>query len=159
MQIDNHRLEETEYRRLSRNVVHEMKQLLAKLFRCKTSSFSGTLEDAVPASPAVVYVNYILFEMTESHMQKRVLRTSEPLTAITILGNTVAPPPLDVVVNRLKVMTGLNPVIYPTQVEGSLIVWVKGEDHTFTCQFDDNSDNRCMITMKPQGDAQQNHGA
>ena len=90
----------------------------------------------------------ILYQMHEHGTMSRTLRQSEPLPDISEFGHEHCAPPLDAVVNRLKVMVAKNPVVYPEPIKGELQVEVGGTERRVRCTFNDNADERCTITME-----------
>lgn len=129
-------------------------RLIERLCGRKPTLNGIPIERAMPSTPVIRYVNLVLYQMFHGGPDRRVLRESEPLPIISEFGDDLQPPPLDAVVNRLKVMFRLNPVKYPEPTDGSLQVWIGGCECRVSCRFDDASDNRCEIKMEKMETAQ-----
>lgn len=132
-----------------------MMNLITRLLRKRQTLNGMRIDRCAKSTPVIRYVNMILYQMHEHGTMSRALRKSEPLPDISEFGDDLCAPPLDAVVNRLKVMSAKNPVVYPEPIEGEFQVQVGGAEHRVRCTFNDNADERCTLTMKKREDAQQ----
>jgi hypothetical protein len=108
-------------------------------------------EGTADKPPAVRYANLLLYYMVKNNTGTQVLSESESLPP---LAEEVAPPPFDRLLNRLTVMSGLDPVTYPAPVEGSISLSVAGAMFRAKTMFDDASNDRCRISMTKEPNAQ-----
>jgi hypothetical protein len=129
-------------------------KLIDRLFGRKPTLNGVSIERAMPSTPVIRYVNLILYQMFQEEKERRILRQSETLPIISEFGDDLQPPSLEAVVNRLKVMAGLNPVKYTDPTDGSLQVWIGGHECRVLCRFDDGADSRCEIRMEKMETAQ-----
>jgi hypothetical protein len=107
----------------------------------------GAVVDAAPCPPGILYVNLLLFQTIQQNRTALVLNKREPLPAVT----EMAPLPPDVtfekVINRLKVMCALNPVAFPSPQSGTCSIGCLGRDYVISCQFDDQQEAVCTISI------------
>jgi hypothetical protein len=121
----------------------------------KSKGVPGTLKMVTPDSPpAIRYVNLLLYHMVKNDTDTQILREAESLPSLAGELGAVSPPPLDRLLNRLKVLSGLNPVTYPAPVEGSIPLCIGGEMFRAKTFFDDASNDRCRISMTKEPNAQ-----
>ena len=128
--------------------------MIRRLFRREDTLSGVPIERAAPSTPVIQYVNMILYRMFQDGTTSRMLRQSGPLASVAELGTELTAPPLDAVVNRLKIMAGLNPVMYPKRVEGTIQLTIGGTECRVNCRFDDSADDRCSIRLEKKADAQ-----
>ena len=114
-------------------------------FRRRPPGQDGVLEDAAHSSPPIRYVNVILYQMCKAHQPVRILRADEPLAQVTIESGTLEAPPLAQVLNRLKIMSGLNPVHYSAEAEGQIQLSIGGDEFSVRTTFSDATEERCRI--------------
>ena len=131
-----------------------MMKAIWSLFRRKNTLNGVPIECAAGSSPATQYVNMLLYGMFQNGVGSRILRRSEPLLPLAAPGSALQPPPLDAVVNRIKVMAGLNPVIYSTPAEGTIRLTIGETECRVFCRFDDSTDDRCTVRMESKETAQ-----
>jgi hypothetical protein len=86
----------------------------------------------------------------------RILRNSEKLEPLTLDGETFQPPTLAQVSNRLKVMSGLNPVNYKTETRGNIRLTIMDKEYIVRTTFNDESDDLCRIEFVETGWEQNN---
>jgi hypothetical protein len=98
------------------------------------------LMEAAEDTPLVRYVNCILIDMHQRGMSSRELRQSEPLPSLDTL-RCSTPTDFSHVLNRLKVMSDLNPVTYPEPVDGRFKVQMLGKRFKVEARFDDNPED------------------
>ncbi len=107
-----------------------------------------------PPTPAERYVNLLLMEMSPDGLGTRTLKRSEILPSIRFRDEKVEPPPVDDVVNRLKLMCALKPRRYRKPVDGTMGLTLNLNElgprqFKVTCHFDDQADACCTIRMEP----------
>jgi hypothetical protein len=91
------------------------------------------------------YVDALLALMVKKSQLTLRLTASEPLPAI---GASPAPS-FQAVVNRLKVLSRLNPVVYAKPVQGKIEVTHRAHVLVYTTVFDDKADApACVITLR-----------
>lgn len=117
------------------------------------TSTSGTIRFATSGSftPTDRYVNLMLVQMFKDGSSTRVLKRSEPLPAIlTSEGETVAPPPLTDVLNRLRAICQSNDRVGHGCVEGTIDMVFEPTrcNYKALCRFDDDSDACCQIRLE-----------
>ena len=96
-------------------------------------------------SPPVRYVNALLSEMAETR-RSVTLRTSGRLPAPSGIGSEL--PQFAQVVNRLKIMAGLNPVAYSEVVRRQFEVTINERKRKVSVAFDDRgSDPSCQVAL------------
>ena len=114
---------------------------------------SGTATEVVahtfdPPAPAERYVNLMLLKMSRNGLSSRTIKRSETLPSIRLKDETVEPPPVDEVTNRLKFMCALKPRAYRKPIDGSFDIQVQRVHYKVTCHFNDGSDPCCTIHME-----------
>jgi hypothetical protein len=87
----------------------------------------------------------MLCQMYETQHPVRVLRGDEPLSPVPVEGGALEPPPLAQVLNRLKIMSGLNPVHCAAETEGRIRLRISGEEFSLRTTFNDDAEKRCRI--------------
>jgi hypothetical protein len=117
------------------------------------TSTSGTIRFATSGSftPTDRYLNLMLVQMFKDGSTTRVLKRSEPLPVIvTSEGETIAPPPLEDVLDRLHAMCELDHRIGRSCVKGTIdMVFQPTRCHyKALCRFDDDSDACCEIRLE-----------
>ena len=99
-------------------------------------------------TPASRYVNLMLLQMFEDGSTTQVLRRSEQLPTVTFESQTVEPPPLQDVLNRLKNMCRLDPHADSAVLDGTVDVTINKMPCKLLCRFDDDSDACCQIRLE-----------
>ena len=94
-----------------------------------------TLIEAADTHPAKRYTNLLLMDMLAKGLQERTLSADEPLPGFEHFDNTL--PQFAVVVNRLTVMSGLDPIQYKTPRDGRFDLIVQGAPFGVFARFDD----------------------
>jgi hypothetical protein len=112
----------------------------------KTVDFVST---TVP-TPARQYVGFMLLGMFQSKTETRSLNRSEALLPLTAGKQTAEPPPLDDVLNRLKVLCNLKPKAYKKPVDGVFDIQIQNVPCKVTCHFDDRADTCCVIRLETE---------
>ena len=107
------------------------------------------------SNPVILYVNLLLFDMIARDEKTMVLKES----SMPILQHKqklpVDPPDFDPIVNRLKIMSGLNPVKYREPVDGTTSLTVAGTPYKVTTRFEDHDPEPfCTITLEEEGSQQ-----
>lgn len=100
-------------------------------------------------SPAKAWVNLLLMHIYKSHIESFTLKKSEGIPLIP-LRDEVPKGELDFakIINRLKVMSGLDPVVYKEQHEGKISLGIGGIYYTAKTTFiDSDDDSKCVIIM------------
>jgi hypothetical protein len=104
------------------------------------------LSDQVPEK---VWVNLFLLDMFRSKRESVTLNRSQGIPSIP-LEDEVPEGGLDFdkIMNRLKVMSGLDPIVYRTRREGKFSLGVSGIYYTARTTFvDSDKDSMCTITI------------
>jgi len=107
------------------------------------------LKELYERFPVKVWVNYLLLHMSRSHIESLTLSRSQGIPSIP-LEDRVPEGALDFakIINRLKVMSGLDPVVFTTQRKGKIPLMVGGTDYTVTTTFiDSDNDSKCTIAL------------
>jgi len=99
-------------------------------------------------SEAIRYVNFLLYNMFQNREAVRILRRSEPPLPLTVSGKQRAAPSFDELINRLKILTRLEPVMSPTPKSGTTSLVIRLIECELHCRFDDHSDECCRIELK-----------
>ncbi len=110
-----------------------------------------------PPTPAERYAGLLLLEMCRDGRDTRILSRSKPLAPIVLKQETLEPPPLAEVVDRLKNKCGLKPKTYRKPVAGTIHLTTHADklgprQFQFTCHFDDSSEACCTIRMVTEED-------
>jgi len=95
-------------------------------------------------NPVILYVNLMLFAAAGNADRTLELRRDSPLPDV---GEGVPTPDMAKVVNRLKVMCGLNPVTLAKATEGQIRFNCLGKDFLANCRFDDAGEVKCSIRI------------
>ena len=103
---------------------------------------------------AIRYVNAILYNMFQEKIRAKVLKRSEPLPLLSARGEKFKAPAFHGLIDRLKFMSGLNPVTYPAPVSGTTTLIISHVQCEVCCRFDDDSDECCRMELKRKGPAQ-----
>jgi hypothetical protein len=122
----------------------------------KPSNSDLYIEKPAPSSPTIRFANLMLYAMSVSHTTSRVLRTSESLEPLQCNEETLAPPPLQQLTNRFKVMSGLNPVHYKNEVQGKIHLSISSKQYTVCTTFNDEIDEVCKIEFIEPNEEQNN---
>ena len=97
-------------------------------------------------SPAVRYVNALLADLAEKQTEAT-LCESENLPAVR--GNVGDPPPFNQVVNRLKFLSGLDPITYSRPVSGSFRHAVRSRAWQVVTSFEDRGNSpSCRVAVR-----------
>lgn len=123
-----------------------------------TAGVAGDPEDAVcsldtaepsPGHPAANFVNLLLRDMVENKRTTLTILRSAPLPEVQGLDNTTPPADAESILNRLKVLAGLNPAMYREPVEGYFFFDAQGRRFAARTRFEDsNDDSVCVITIQ-----------
>jgi hypothetical protein len=99
--------------------------------------------------PAKRWVNCLLEHMFRTKIESFVLSRSEGIPSIPFDdGLLEGELNFTQIINRLKVMSGLDPVVFKTQREGKVPLNIGGIDYTATTTFiDSDEDSKCSIAM------------
>jgi len=100
-------------------------------------------------TPAKKWVNLFLQHMFESHLVSFTLKKSEGIPSIP-LEDKLPEGELDFIkiINRLKVMSGLDPVTFKKPHEGNIPIGIHGIWYTAKTAFiDSEDDSKCEITI------------
>ena len=100
-------------------------------------------------TPAKKWVNLFLQHMFESHLKSVILKKSEGIPPIH-LEDELPEGELDFnkIINRLKVMSGLDPVIFKKLYEGNIPMCIYGIWYNAKTTFiDSDNDSKCEITI------------
>jgi hypothetical protein len=114
-------------------------------FRRKSLDRHGDIEQLAHSSPPIRYVNIMLCQMRKAHAPVRVLHSGEALSPVSVEGCTIEPPSLATVLNRLKVMSGLNPVHFDSQVHGEVQLHIGSQEFLLRTTFNDEAKEQCKI--------------
>ena len=113
------------------------------------------MEGAVDRSPVVAYVDWLLGHILKKGLQEVVLRSRSPLPGADFAGRSEGPPtlpPVDQVLNRLKVVAGLSPQLYPKPVKGVIRKTTPVYTMEVTAEFEDRpGDSVCRLRMTVRG--------
>lgn len=98
--------------------------------------------------PPCIYANCLILEMFDRREAERILRGSEPLTPPAHYSSTELPD-FVAVVNRLKVISELDPVAYSEPRSGKCVMKIRGVDVILHTEFHDTGDDpRVHVRMK-----------
>ena len=100
-------------------------------------------------SPAKTWVNLLLLDMSRDSVNTYTLKQSQGIPPVAheedLPEGEIS---FERIINRLKVMAGLDPIRFTEPKKGSLSISVSGNWFTFNTIFIDSSDNpQCSITM------------
>ena len=140
----------------SGHLSHVLLQDMRNPFTRKPPKEHGLLEEAARSTPTIRFVNMMLYSMSITQTPIRILRNSEKLEPLTLDGETFQPPTLAQVSNRLKVMSGLNPVNYKTETRGNIRLTIMDKEYIVRTTFNDESDDLCRIEFVETGWEQNN---
>lgn len=101
------------------------------------------LKELAERSPTKKYVNLLLLVMAKNDVREVVLRSSRPLPPLRI-NREEEIPAFQSVVNRLKVMAALDPVIYHQPKEGKIELTIGASDTVIHLRFEDTAPDRCV---------------
>lgn len=102
----------------------------------------------VLSTPARRYANFILMQMCENGETLRVVKRSESLPPITLGTDTAAPPSLEDVLSRLKLMCSVKGTRFGGVMEGTAELSIERSPHKLRCRFDDDADVCCEIHLE-----------
>ena len=114
-------------------------------FKRKSYDRPGDIEQLAHSSPPIRYVNIMLCQMCKAHAPVRILHSGEALSPVSLGGCTIEPPSLATVLNRLKVMSGLNPVHFDSEVHGKIQLRIGSQDFLLRTTFNDDAEEQCKI--------------
>jgi hypothetical protein len=101
-------------------------------------------------SPVKVWVNLLLLHMYKDSVSSLVLQKSKGIPPIPL--EEEVPPggfDFDKIINRLKVMSNLDPIACPKPCQGEFPLMIQGVPYTVSTTFvDTGADPRCEITMR-----------
>ena len=106
-------------------------------------------ELVVKSTPAKRWVYCLLEHMFRTKIESFVLSRSEGIPSIPI-DDGLLEGELDFtqIINRLKVMSGLDPVVFKIQREGKIPLGIGGINYTATTTFvDSDKDSKCTIVI------------
>jgi hypothetical protein len=98
-----------------------------------------------PMIPTIRFVNAMLYQMSVTNTPLRVLRQCTPLDRVEHFGEELYPPALQQVTNRLKVMSGLDPVHYKFDVSGQIQLNIAGKAYMVRTTLNDEIEELCKI--------------
>ena len=101
------------------------------------------------AFPAKTWVNLLLLHMSKDSLSTYTLKQSQGIPPVPheedLPDGEIS---FERIINRLKVMAGLDPIKFTEPKKGSFSICVQGHWFTFNTIFNDSSDNpTCSITM------------
>lgn len=99
--------------------------------------------------PAVCYTDLLFLDLAKDLGREWLLRRSQPLPVPTTGGLPGDPPDFAHVVNRLKILCGLDPVSYPRPIEGTIELVVGGIHVVVRACFDD-VEGEVRLRMEPK---------
>ena len=123
--------------------------MLRKKEKRKDSIDLSDLKILSDVTPAKVWVNLLLLHMYKDSVGSFTLNKSKGIPSIP-LEDEVPEGELDFdkIINRLKVMSGLVPVIYKEPHKGEIPLMLSGTRYTANTIFVDSGDNpKCEIIM------------
>lgn len=101
--------------------------------------------------PAKQWVSMLLLHMVRRSVSHFTLAKSTGIPPVSGKGELElcdAELSIGDIINRLKVISGLNPVAYPMGATGKIELHVQGDPYTFDTTFtDDKDDSVCSIAM------------
>lgn len=103
------------------------------------------------------WVNMFLYDMRSRGVGMVTLNESEPLPLVPDpRGGECVAPEFSKVMNRLKIMSGLNPIRCQEPVQGTVEVTMGAELHIVTISFDETRESAsCNIEIRKKSDSQQ----
>jgi hypothetical protein len=109
----------------------------------------GELKELSERFPVKAWVNLLLLHMFRSHIESLTLSRSKGIPSIPLEEEVPEGAfDFDKIVNRLEVMSGLDPVVFRIQREGKIPMIIGGKDFTVTTTFvDPDEDSRCSIVV------------
>jgi len=121
--------------------------------RKKTIDFTeidlNALKELQEASPAKAWVNLFLLHMCRDSVSSLTLQRSKGIPPIPL--EEEVPPggfDFDRIINRLKVLAGLDPVIYKEPRKGKISLCIQGTWYHLDTTFTDSvADSQCEITV------------
>jgi len=99
--------------------------------------------------PAVCYTNLLFLDLAEDLGREWLLRRSQPLPVPAAGTSPADLPDFAHVVNRLKILCGLDPVNYPRPVEGTIKLRVGAADVVVQARFND-VEGEVRLRMEPK---------
>ena len=107
------------------------------------------LKELSEPSPVRTWVNLFLMHMHKEHLENVVLKKSEGIPPISYEDEVPEGGfDFDKIINRLKVMSGLDPETFKKPREGNIRVNISGRDYIIKTTFlDSYDDSKCEITM------------
>ena len=103
------------------------------------------------SAPVIKYVNLMILGAITKGEAELSIRSSSSLAPLGemmkeshpegFLHSDLPAPPFSAISNRLKIMSGLNPMSYKTPVSGTIDLRAGGEDYTVATEFDDTLDD------------------
>jgi hypothetical protein len=114
------------------------------------------LKELANRNPAAVWVNLLLLHMYKSNLESFTLKKSEGIPLIPHR-DEVPEGELDFtkIINRLKVMSGLDPVVYKEQHEGKISLCFCGIWHNVKTTFIDSDDDSTCVIIMSKGEARE----
>lgn len=122
------------------------------LRRRKDSIDPDKLMELSDASPIKTWVNLLLLHMYRDSLSTLTLQKSKGIPSIP-LEEEVPPGELDFdrIINRLKVMSGLDPVVFKEPRQGEISLTIHGTGYTVSTTFVDSGTNpRCELTVRKE---------
>jgi len=109
-------------------------------------------EQAMGNSPVIRYVNMVIADMiVRDETERRLDNMNLPILEYRHK-LPVEPPEFAPVANRLKIMSGLNPVKYQEPVDGTVDLTFGGEPYALNIHFEDQSTEPfCVVTIEQMG--------
>jgi len=101
------------------------------------------LRASATPSPVICHINCILVDMCRTNTHTRTFKQSEPLPELPPWpdGDPIGGADFTHAVNRLKIMSGLNPVTYQDAVDGKFSLKALGKDWQAQTHFEDTADD------------------
>lgn len=110
------------------------------------------LADATESSPAIQYVNLLLFDAVTKGQRGLTLSPTQLLPAPEHWDDGVPIPQTDKLINRLKVMCGINPIHTSSTITGTCQMTVGREEYQFHCEFNDECEPPCAVRIENNPD-------
>lgn len=123
---------------------------LISWFRSSLKTSDPVGPDLDESSDRIEYVDALLKMMLKKSLFSLRLTASEPLPRIENAdGSADSPPNYQAVINRLKVMSRLDPIAYPTPVQGKIEVPCGSHILVYETHFEDKaSPPVCQINLR-----------